>query len=193
MKPLKIAVTGTHSTGKSTFVGALKTALESLGLRVGAVHDSAARAQDLGFPILSQHTFESTAWLIAEAIRMEAEESLVSDVILVDRPVPDALGYLLAALRHTRRTLEPERYERLEAQCRAWIGEYDLIFVTELDPAVPVGAGRDDDADFRILAGEAIREIIDEMAPSKLVLRHGRTDEAIDICIATARRKQLIT
>jgi predicted ATPase len=183
-RPFKIAVAGSHSTGKSTFVERLQAAMEPLRLRIGVVHDSAARARDIGFPILSQHTFESTAWLIAEAIRMEAESSLVSDVILVDRPVPDALGYLLAALRHTNRTLEPGRYERLETQCRAWIGEYDLIFVTELDSAVPIGPDRDNDEAFRIGAEKAIHEILDEMAPNRLPLRYGQTDEAIRICLS---------
>ena len=40
---------------------------------------------------------------MAECMRQEAEASLTCDVILVDRPVLDALGYLQAALEVTCR------------------------------------------------------------------------------------------
>jgi len=96
--PIKIGVTGTHSTGKSSFLRALAPALEQRGLKTATVSGLAKRAKDVGFPILAEHNFHSTLWIMAEGLRQEAEASLGSDVILVDRPVLDALGYLLAAL-----------------------------------------------------------------------------------------------
>ncbi|KAJ8137805.1 hypothetical protein OY671_008982, partial [Metschnikowia pulcherrima] len=90
----------------------------------------AVNAQDKGFPILAKHTFESTAWSMARAIESEAEATLSADVILVDRPVADALGYLQAALRHTSRSIAPARLEASERICAAWAPEYDLAFST---------------------------------------------------------------
>jgi hypothetical protein len=183
----KFAVAGTHSTGKSTFVAALKERLQAEGLVVADVHDSAADARAEGFPILADHTFDSTGWLIGQAIRLETKASLFASAIIVDRPVPDALGYMLAALRHQDRKLESGRYERLEGLCRAWVGEYDLLFVTELDPRVPIGPGRPDDEQFRIEAARAIAEILRDLRPDAIPLPYGGNEEAIERCVRHVR------
>lgn len=160
-------------------MGRLKELLVQDGLNVAYVHDSAVNARDLGFPILTGHTFESTAWMMAEAIRLETVASLAADVILVDRPVPDALGYLLAALKVTGRRIDPTRMERLLHICEAWVGEYDLIFVTELDLSIPIGLGRDDNEEFRIAAGEAVSQIVGSLVPEHTVLRSGGVEDAL--------------
>ncbi|WP_374944753.1 AAA family ATPase [Sphingomonas sp.] len=187
-RPCKIAIAGTHSTGKTTFMRRLQDELVRRGLRPAYVHDSAVNARELGFPILRDHTFESTAWIMAEAIRLETVASLTADVILVDRPVPDALGYLSAALRVTHRVLPPGRLERLEAICAAWVGEYDMMLVTELDPAVPIGPGRDDDNLFRAAAAEEIAAIMGRLAPDAMVVRSTDAEEALRCAIAVAKR-----
>lgn len=187
-RPSKIAVAGTHSTGKTTFLRRLEEQLLAEGFTPKYVHDSAVNARDLGFPILRHHTYESTAWIMAEAIRLEAIASLSADVILVDRPVPDALGYLVAALDVTARTLLAGRLERLEAICVAWMEEYDLVFVTELDQTIPIGPGRDDDDEFRVAAGEAISAIMARLAPAYTTLRADTVDAALAEAIAFANR-----
>lgn len=187
-RPCKIAIAGTHSTGKTTFLHRLKDALFARGFSPEYVHDSAVKARELGFPILRDHTFESTAWLIAEAIRLETEASLTADVILVDRPVPDALGYLVAALDVTGRSLPIERIRRLESVCDAWVGEYDLIVVTELDQEIPIGPGRADDDTFRMAAGEAISNILKRIAPDAITLRADGSDDALATAVACAER-----
>jgi AAA domain len=179
MRPYRIAVAGTHSTGKSTFLGVLRNEFEARGVVARYVHDSAAKARELGFPILSEHTFESTAWLVAHAIELETEATLMAEVILIDRPVPDALGYLLAALEHTDRELAPGRLDRLEAICRAWSAEYDLVFLTVLDPNMPLGEGRDDDAIFRRLAGAKVASVVDRYIPHRRLLHNGERAEAV--------------
>lgn len=166
-RPFKIAVAGSHSTGKTSFLTALEPAIRDLGLRVAYVHDSAADAQALGFPILSGHTFESTAWLMAKAIELETAASLTSDVILVDRPLHDALGYLLAALAHSGRSIEPDRMRTLERLCEAWAAEYDLMFVTAIDPGIPVAPGRDPDLRFRERAAQEVRKVVETYFPSR--------------------------
>lgn len=181
--PFRIAVAGTHSTGKTTFLTRLKELFEQRGLIVAYVHDSAANAQDKGFPILANHTFESTAWLMARAIELEAEATLSADVILVDRPVADALGYLQAALLHTSRSIAAARLEALERICAAWAPEYDLTFLTVLDPSVELGEGRDGDALFRTRAAEEVTRIVDWFMPNRHLLLHGGTEAALAFAI----------
>lgn len=169
-------------------MGRLENELSSRGFIPQYVHDSAVNARDLGFPILRDHTFESTAWMMAEAIRLETVASLTADVILVDRPVPDALGYLLAALSVTDRTLETSKLKCLDAIAASWVSEYDLIFVTELDKSIPIGPGRDNDERFRVAAGQAIASLLARIAPDHVIVRAAGADEALRIAIDTAER-----
>lgn len=180
----RIAVAGTHSTGKTTFLTRLRDRFEELGWAVAYVHDSAISARDKGFPILADHTFESTAWLMARAIELEAEATISADVILVDRPVADALGYLQAALLHTSRSVSSARIHTLEGICEMWCPEYDFVFLTVLDPEVELGEGRDQDTLFRARAAEEVTRVVDRFLPNRHLLRHGEANEALAIAIA---------
>jgi hypothetical protein len=166
----------------------LETELKARKFKPAYVHDSAATACDLGFSILRNHDFESTAWMIANAIQLEALASLKADVILIDRPVPDALGYLIAALGVTGRKLAVGKLERLEALCAAWVDEYDLILVTELDRSVPIGPGRDDDEPFRVAAAEAISDVLTRLAPGRVVVSAREADKAYRLAIDEAEK-----
>ena len=183
---IKIAIAGTHSTGKTIFMKDLEERLSGAGHVVDYVHDSAAEACDVGFPILRNHTFESTAWLIAQAIRLETAATLKADVILIDRPVPDAFGYLIAALRTTNRSLDQVRLGRLEAICEAWVKEYDLVFATRLDENIPIGPGRDDDHVFRAAADKAVAEVLAKLAPEHQVLTPENSERSKELAMRIA-------
>lgn len=156
---IKIAVAGTHSTGKSTFLSELRRRIESEEVVVGRVSDLATKARDLGFPILSEHTFESTMWIIAEGVRNELELGLHSDVVLVDRPVLDAVGYLDAALKRRGEELVAWQRKTLDRFVQDYTNSYAITVVTELDSSVEIGPDRDDDGTFRVQAGIEIERI----------------------------------
>ena len=180
----KVAVTGAHSTGKSTFVSRLQNELLERGVPAACVHTSASRARECGFPILRDHNFESTAWIIAETIKNEMLGALHSNVVLVDRPVLDALGYFVAALSSTGRIGDTIRRDRLDRLCASWVGEYDLIIVTEIDPSVGLGPDRDTDSEFRVAAGKAIKEVAERMTPNFLLLRRGQEEGVIELAVS---------
>jgi predicted ATPase len=142
-RPIKISITGTHSTGKSTFLDKLEAALRAGGLVVERFGSLALEARGLGFPI------DSTLWIIGECIRREASATLRGDVILIDRPVSDALGYLEAALEVSGRSVEPQRLHTIRAIALDYMKEYDVIIETLLDTSVPLGPGRDTDTVLR--------------------------------------------
>jgi len=177
--PIKIGIAGTHSTGKSTFLTSLAEVLEARGLKIGRIDDLARRAQALGFPILTEHTFESTLWIMAECMRQEAEASLTCDVILVDRPVLDALGYLEAALEVTGRNVDPRRLDQLRTIARAHSADYDQLVVTTLDHTVPLGEGRDQDLRFRDAAARHIEALTSDLAPTALQMTSTNADETL--------------
>jgi hypothetical protein len=168
--PMKIAITGTHSSGKTTFLQDLEQELNSAGLRIHRIGDFARRAQDLGFPILTKHTYESTLWIMAECLRCEAEASLHNDIILVDRPAIDALGYLHAALQVSERTIDSRRSSELLTIVKAHTPDYDVLFRTALDANIKVGERRDSDREFRAAAASAIERLVSQIEPNALIL-----------------------
>jgi predicted ATPase len=165
-RPVMVGVTGTHSTGKSTFLARLAHELRLRHVEVSTVADLGEEAKKMGMPILFNHTWASTLWFITRGISNELEAWLHSDVVLVDRPVPDALGYYHAALEHRGHRARPDELSKLRTLVRDHShGRYDLIFRTTLDTAIPIGHDkvRDDNADFRALADEHIRLVLKDL------------------------------
>ena len=169
-RAFKIAVTGTHSTGKTAFLNLLSDRFSERRLSLQRIGSLAVAARDAGFPILRDHTIDSTLWIMAECIRQEAACTLTSRVILIDRPVSDALGYLEAALEVTGREVHPQRLETLKALAGAYMCEYDVFIETVLDPAIPLGPYRDKDGDLRASAARHITDFADKHRTDRLRL-----------------------
>jgi hypothetical protein len=164
-RTFKVGVAGTHSTGKSTFIRTLKQRLEELGVRSGTVSDLATAARSLGFPILRDHTFESTAWIVTRGIALELETGMHERVVLVDRPVPDALGYLRAALKSRQGTIEPEQKRYLEEIVKLHSPSYQRLLLTTVDTSIPIDLSQERDTDpvFRQRAAEEIALVFHEL------------------------------
>lgn len=160
---IKLGVAGTHSTGKTTFLDTLADQLEARGLRVGRVTDVAREAVDLGFRILQAHTFESTLWIMTRGINLQLQSALVHDVVLVDRPVLDAAGYLYAALETRGARLSWNQESLLFTLAQHDAAGYAMLYKTELDPSIPLGPGRDSDLVFREAAAHHIGAIFDRL------------------------------
>lgn len=158
-----LGIAGTHSTGKSTFLKRLRGLLEADGCRVTVVGDKASECREAGFEILRQHTFESTLWIMTSVIQAELEAGLRSDFVLVDRPVPDAIGYLEAALETESRPISSMEREYLYSLARLHTSRYDVMLKTELDSTIRLGDGRDSDMVFRELVDSKIREVLLEL------------------------------
>lgn len=165
-QPVTIAVTGTHSTGKSTFLARLAHELRRQQIQVATVADLGEQAQRLGLPILFNHTWLSTLWIITRGISMELEARLHADVVLIDRPVPDALAYYLAALEYRGENIDRNTAVYLESLVRSHSQFYDLVFRTIVAPTIPLGANktRDSNSRFRLLADRQVGHVLSELA-----------------------------
>ncbi|MBY8858626.1 ATP-binding protein [Nocardia sp. CA2R105] len=164
-RPVTIALVGTHSTGKTTFVNALADRLRRNRVDVAVVNDLGVNALELGLPILWNHTWASTMWIITRGISLELEAWVKADVLLVDRGIPDALGYYEAALAYRDTLPEPGRLEQLGRIVADHAQHYDLILRTELDPSIPLGAEKRRDADmrFRAMADRYVQSVLDRL------------------------------
>ncbi len=181
---IKIAIAGTHSTGKSSFLTTLKDMLEQRRLRVAQLPSLATAARAKGFPILRDHTYDSTLWIIGACMQQEAEACLAADVVLVDRPVLDALAYLTAALDVTGRELPAAKLLSLKAIVAGHSRTYDKLFVTELDPSLPLAPGRDPDLIYRAAVATHLNELARDLTPDAQTVAKGSYAELALQCAA---------
>jgi nicotinamide riboside kinase len=156
---------GAHSTGKTSFVARLHEACTNRGLKVVSVSDLGAAAAEEGFGVLRDHCFESTLWIMTTGIASELSAALDHDVVIADRAVPDALGYLSAALKYRGEELPPHRWHSLKCLARHHARDYDLLIKTELDTTVPIAddGRRDLDWHFRSVVDDCLEDLIAEL------------------------------
>jgi hypothetical protein len=159
MPTIKMGVVGTHSTGKSSLICELGKKLIERGMRVSCVGDLAKQASQAGFPILKNHTFESTLWIMSRGIAIELEASMMADVVLVDRAVPDALSYLFAALKFRRTDVSCDERKYLLDLAKHHAQTYSVICKTVLNPSIPLAPGRDPDMAFRHAVASELDEV----------------------------------
>lgn len=174
-----IGIAGTHSTGKSTFLDGIEMQAKEIGISVARISDTATKCKDIGFPILEEHTFESTLWIVASVIKAELEAELSADLVLVDRPLPDALGYLEAALKSSGRSITNDQHNYLYNLVKHHISRYDLLLKTTLDESIPIGEGRDSNMKFRCDAALQINKVFDELNINYLDPNENKTQEYI--------------
>lgn len=165
VRPVTIAVTGTHSTGKTTFLQQLTARLRRDRIEVAVVADLGAQAAEQGLPILDQHTWVSTLWIITRGISLEAQAWSQADVVLIDRPVSDALGYYEAALEHRGKQPNPQNMAQLEELVTRHVRNYDLVLRTVLDPTIPLDLSkpRGTDLAFRALADRHVAKVTERL------------------------------
>lgn len=185
-----IGIAGTHSTGKSTFLATLKQRATERGITVETIADTATRCQSAGFKVLLDHTFESTLWILCSVIRAELEAALRADLVLVDRPVPDALGYLEAALEMTGRVISEKERAYLYELTKLHTPRYSLLFKTELDTSIPLGEGRDTNFEFRASAGNWISRTLETLGVQALDPHDPSAAMAVDSILSTIIESQ---
>jgi hypothetical protein len=194
MSPLaiKIGIAGTHSTGKSTFLNRIQSELERRGYTVGMASGFAADAQLLGFTILQDHTFESTAWIMARGTQLELELGLRNDIVLVDRPLADALGYYLAALEYRSETDAAWKINHLNSYVKTFAPTYDVLIRTVLDPSLPIGRlkPRDENLVFRNLASKNIETVFSQLKLSAHTLSAGSSAQVMDSVLSHVEKRR---
>jgi predicted ATPase len=180
--PITIGVLGAHSTGKSTFLARLAHELRRRHIQVATVADLGEQAQRNGMPILFNHTWASTLWFVTKGISQELEAWAHAEVVLVDRAVPDALGYYQAALAYRREEGDPRALAYLRSVVRGHSRFYDLIFRTTMDPDIPLGDNkeRDRDDEFRTLADHHVERVLNELGIPHEPLAADGHDQALE-------------
>lgn len=152
MRSVKVAVSGTHSTGKTTFLNRTAEILNNDGISSLIVTDLAIRCP---LPILREHTVESTLWLVATGLAEEIAAAHKSNVVFVDRPVLDAWAYWMAVSPNEDTVSFTAKFNTLKNTIKNWLPTYDLIYQTRIDESIPVedNKGRELDDSYRLEIG----------------------------------------
>jgi nicotinamide riboside kinase len=168
---MKIAVIGTHGTGKTTLCHDIVAALRHLG-KDAQVMNEVARV--CPFQVNEGASFEAQYWVLATQIKQELEYHDLHDIVLCDRGVVDNYMYLLRKFPDKAAFLTPLVVEH----CRS----YDLIIKTVPDNAPVEDGFRSVDTGFQDDIERMLTAFLEGHGIPHVVLRgEGRVEKAIDL------------
>lgn len=148
---MKIAIIGTHSTGKTTLVQKLKNKLKELGKEVVIIQE---HSRNCPFPINEGTTIDAQKWIMQNQIDKELEIDHSDKIMITDRATVDNFAYLhRVADEATSREYEKIAFDHSHT--------YDLIFKTQkLDIAAVADGIRTTDEEFRNLIDNLINHFL---------------------------------
>lgn len=163
VRKLIVGVTGTHSTGKTTFCNELRQKLETHAIATAMVPSFGKLAVQLNIPVLHQHTYDSTIWFINKTIEAQSHASHKSTVVLVDRPVIDAFAYWRAAIDHRRVPMCEVELTKLRDIVEQQTPIYNYLVATEIDHNIPIAPNRDNDQMFRTSVDKHLKDTLQDL------------------------------
>lgn len=191
MVTARIAITGTHHTGKTLLARRIEMELRGTGHDVARVSGLARGAVSLGLPKMTRHTATSTEWIMTAGAAAMLEAELSADVVISEHSPADALAYWLAALDHRGDHAEPDALRHLTLLAAALTARNTAVLATTVDPTLSLGdqPGKDPDyADerFRRTVDEHLHHLLAEHHLNHHLVRAGNEAETIEVAITAA-------
>lgn len=138
--PMKIAIIGTHSTGKTTIIETLSSALQE---KNQLIHILPEYARLCPFPINENTTIEAQKWILLQQITEETKIDHSKQVLITDRATLDNFAYMW----RIGEKLNISHFEKAAAEHMA---TYDFIFKTrKLNVNAKEDGVRTTDGEFR--------------------------------------------
>lgn len=122
---MKIALIGTHSTGKTTILSHLYARLQENGVKVCIVPEMARLCP---YPINETSTIEAQEWILNAHIEAEKQAENAYDMVLCDRATIDNFAYFLKTIERTSCVLPNNKWEQITM---AHARTYSHIFKTQ--------------------------------------------------------------
>jgi len=117
---MKIAIIGTHSTGKTTLGKLLVEKLRQEGFRVNYLQELARKCP---FPINEASHFEAQKWILENQFQHEKNLNLTDGILICDRATIDNFAYMKRAAKNQ----DLDKYEKLAVD---HMPSYDFVFKT---------------------------------------------------------------
>ncbi|MEU5335572.1 AAA family ATPase [Streptomyces asoensis] len=194
-QPLRIAVLGTHSTGKTTLLKRIEMELRGHGLTVARTGQLGKRAAAAGLPKMHHHTALSTEWILAQGILDETSAvAQGAEVVLIDRAALDAIAYFEAAMAFRSETPTRLERERLLTLASTQLPKYGLLFATVLDESVPVNTRHDYDAAFRRLVDDRMHRLLanDAIPHQRMTSDPDSQAHAVEVAVQRCLKEELV-
>lgn len=134
---MKIALIGTHGTGKTTLCFDLAARLQRLDLSVEIVKEVARRCP---LPLNRETTLDAQRWILHQQVADELEASGRFEAVICDRSVLDNYAYLVES--------QGPR-EELESLVADWLRSYDGLFKVPILQAPRFDGTRDLSEEFQ--------------------------------------------
>lgn len=145
---IKVAISGTHGTGKTALQAGIVWKLKSLRKKVAQVKETAGECPHLNGG--SGDSFKAQLWILSKQLELEAMAvSKLPDFVVCDRATWDTKVYSEYAFGESK--MSKKEYWEIVRMCRAWYQSYDLILLTEDDgsPVEDDGVRNTKDEKFR--------------------------------------------
>ncbi|MET3413806.1 ATP-binding protein [Methylobacterium sp. 1030] len=190
---MKVALTGSHGTGKTTLLNHLAALLEARSESVAVCREVprviAVEADDPGFFRRGTNAPLRQALIFFRQVVEEGLREAEADIVLADRTVVDHLAYTVALFPELGASPEGRA---LTSAVQAWIGRYDLIVKLPIEfPAIDDGTREAGEA-FQAEIDHTIDALYEQFATPRSVVR-GTVEEraaAVVALIEAARRAE---
>jgi nicotinamide riboside kinase len=117
---MKIAIVGTHSTGKTTLVNELEKHLNNQGFKTAILPELCRFSPH---PINERTNYDAQTWIQTKHIEEEAKINHIDKILICDRSTLDNFAYFQKAVIDKN----IKQWERMSAQ---HMYTYDLVFKT---------------------------------------------------------------
>ncbi|MBI1973366.1 AAA family ATPase [Candidatus Micrarchaeota archaeon] len=153
---MKLAIIGTHGTGKTSLAHAVMSALKEAGINAGMTQEQ-VRNCPIKIGTENEKNVKAELWIICRQIADEVEKSAAHDVVVCDRSVLDTLAYYTWMLERDSKLAESDVVADRAAHklVDEWLSSYNHFFYVQRSESTLVPDG------FRSTSPEWQREIDD--------------------------------
>lgn len=148
---VKLALIGTHGTGKTTIAYEICSLLKRSGQNVELVREVARRSL---FPVNADTTLEGQLWILHTQIAAELEAARGAPNVVCDRSVLDNYCYLVNKFG---------RQPQLEQWLLWWMETYDLLVgIGPIAEPIIRDGFRSEDCEFQRRIDELLKQTLEE-------------------------------
>lgn len=151
---MRIVVSGTHASGKSTLIS-----------DVTQVHPELAVLVD-PYELIDEAWDQPNAAMFWAQLRVSAERLISGEAgshFIAERGPLDFLAYLLALAEVTATPLPTDLIDRSLTLTRDALAYVDLVVVLPLAEAHPIGAGEEENLELRDTMNDVLLDLIDDI------------------------------
>lgn len=181
-KGFRIAMVGSHSTGKTTLLNHLRRRCSAV--RLVTIEEIARRLIALGFPMGKNTVVDSWVSFIDEQLRQERVlNGETFDLLVSDRTVMDAAAYSSVNRLLPRPFIPPYFVSMVREIAFREAGYYDLYAYCPIEFPMHADGVRDEDEEYRSAIDRAVRQLLEEAGLDFVVLT-GSVEERFDTLLS---------